>query len=376
MTSAPPLPVPVPDDVEALQQIHSFWNNGNQPAAIDLARSKANEGRAWAAALTAWLLAQQGQPGIVESVDWAITAARLGAPWQATHTFNNAIGYLPTYPQLAQRLPELLQWATPWQGGIDLIGHGWNVLAQGQPQTAAQIMMMTTPWPLTEPQWDALVRHAAERNTEVEQSAASAQEHLARLLDVIAQAQTQVEQQRDELTTNAKQAGLLVNSVIGEGAAALFDKAAERNKKDSRGAWRGGLVVLGIAAFVAVMPVVLNYVGAGAGYDAWEKIAVHIAATAALGTFAGVLLARGRSRDQAAQRASDLSTAMSTMINYSNQISDPAEKQRFMLTMGQAVLQAHLASGAGGSGKDDSTPNWIALAGALRQPTASAPTST
>ena len=131
-------------------------------------------------------------------------------------------------------------------------------------------------------------------------------------------------------------------------------------------AWLSGLAVLAVAAIVAVLPVILHYLHQGPKYSSFEQIAVHLVSTAALGTFAGVLLARARSRDQAAQRAHDLSTAMGTMISYSNQISDPVEKQRFMMSMGQVVLQAHLASGSGHSPKDDSMAGLVAIANLMR----------
>ena len=130
-----------------------------------------------------------------------------------------------------------------------------------------------------------------------------------------------------------------------------------------------GLAVLGAAALVAVLPVVLHYLNVGADYSPLEQIGLHLVSTAALATFAGVLLARARSRDQAAQRANDLSTAMGTMISYSNQISDPAEKQRFMTMMGQVVLQAHLTAGPKSAVKDDQVSGMIALAN-LVKPTA------
>jgi hypothetical protein len=115
-----------------------------------------------------------------------------------------------------------------------------------------------------------------------------------------------------------------------------------------------------------VLPLLLHYIGVGAKLTNNGVFTAHLAATAALGTIAGVLLARARGRDRAAQRASDLSTAIGTMIAYSNQITDEAEKQRFMLMMGQLILQAHLQQD--GSGNDDASANIGSLVNALRTP--------
>jgi protein-S-isoprenylcysteine O-methyltransferase Ste14 len=143
---------------------------------------------------------------------------------------------------------------------------------------------------------------------------------------------------RGDLETKAKQAELLVATVLSDATNALFKADAQRNAKESRFAWVAELVVLGLAAVVALLPVTFHYLRWGPKYSTVEQIGLHLAFTAALATFAGVLLARARSRDHAAQRANDLSTATGTMISYSNQIFDPAEQQRFMTTMGQLVL--------------------------------------
>src|SRR5690349_7393617 len=103
-----------PTEVELLQQVQQQWNNGNQPGAVELLRPLADSGRPWATALMAWLLMQQGVPGLEGSITYALRAAGLGMPWQAVHTFNNVIGNLPQAPQLADRLTELAAAGLPW----------------------------------------------------------------------------------------------------------------------------------------------------------------------------------------------------------------------------------------------------------------------
>lgn len=357
---------PDPNDVALIQQVFQLWGAGNQPAALEALRPRAEADQAWAAAFMAWLFLQQGVVGHPESVEWAIKAAELGAPWQAAQTFNNVVGNLPSNPQLAERLPDLLEWAAPWTGGIDLVGQSWNLLAQGQAEYAFRLLTTPSPWPLIEPQLAALAEQGKTRINELDQLLNVARQRRQDFDGTVTASSEAITKETDDLTTSAKQAGLLVKTVLSDATNALYKADATRNEKESRGAWTAGLVVLGLAALVAVLPVVLHYSHLGPTYSTAEVIGVHLASTAALGTFAGVLLARARSRDRAAQRAHDLSTAMGTMITYSSQISDPVERERFMTTMGQLVMQAHLTTGSGTKSKEDPLPGTLALVNALR----------
>lgn len=345
----------------AFTQAYQFWNQGNQDAALNLLRPRAKDGQPWAAALLAWLLMQQGSAGIDESITWAVRAAELGIPSQAFHTFNNAVANLVAVPQLMDRLPELFPWAASWHGGIDVVGQGWNLLAQGNAELGLQFMsVFPTAW-YPEP-----IAQATSRLQELNALVTAARTAQADVVSAAAEAHHGIQQARDDLETNAKQANLLVSSVRSGAVAEHFVKDAERNSKESRSAWIVGLVVLGAAAFVAVLPVVLNYLDVGPDYSSIEAVGIHLVSTAALASFAGVLLARARSRDQAAQRARDLSTAMGTMISYSGEITDPDEKQRFMTLMGQMILQAHLTAGSKSSGNDDSATQLLNAAGLIR----------
>jgi hypothetical protein len=367
MNPTPPNPFD-PNDVALVQQVFQLWNSGNQPAALDMLRPRAEANLPWAAAFMAWLLVQQGVVGHPESVTWALKAAELGAPWQAGQTFNNVVGNVGSNPQLAELLPELLKWAVPWMG-IDLVGQGWNLLAQGQPEFALRVMTTPTPWPLLEPQLSALAEQGKARVNELDELLATARQRRQDFDENITLSGGAVTKATDDLTTSAKQAGLLVTTVLSDATNAGYKADATRNEKESQGAWIPGLIVLGLAALVAVLPVVLHYFHVGPEYSTAEVIGIHLASTAALGTFAGVLLARARSRDRAAQRSHDLSTAMGTMISYSNQISDPVERERFMTTMGQVVMQAHLTTSSGTKSKEDPLPGLLALANALRSTT-------
>jgi multidrug transporter EmrE-like cation transporter len=373
MTVDFPIPSPAPEDVALVQQVQQQWNSSNQVGAFDLLRPRAEAGEAWAAAFMAWLHLQQGVPGFEESITWAVRAADLGAPGQVVHTFNNVIGQIATLPQLTNRLPELLQWAPFWSNGVDLVGQGWNLISQGHPEQGLRVMMLSSTMPLAmEPQLNSLAQQARVRVGELDDVVAAARSRRSEIDTAASEARASIDTARGDLETKAKQAGLLVAAVLSDATNALFKADAKRNARESRFAWVAGLVVLGLAAVVALLPVTLHYLHLGPTYSTVEQIGLHLASTAALATFAGVLLTRARSRDQAAQRANDLSTAMGTMISYSNQISDPAEQQRFMTTMGQLVLQAHLTSGSKQASKDESLSGMIALLNLIK-PAASAP---
>jgi hypothetical protein len=363
-----PETTPDPNDVLILQQVQQFWSMGDQDSAMNVLRPRADADVPWAAAFMAWLLAQQGAIGHAESIQWALRAARLGAPWQATQTFLNVVNSAPSDPSVAAELPALLRAGAPWMGGIDVIGQGWNLIIQGQPEVALRLFNTTIFWPSESAELDALTKQTRVRLSEFEKLVADAAQTRANFDTEVGTSKEEVTKATDDLTTSARQAGLLVSTVLSDSTNSLYKADATRNEKESKGAWRAGLVVLGLAAIAALLPVMLHYLKLGPEYSTSEVIGVHLASTAALGTFSGVLLARARSRDHAAQRAHDLSTAMGTMISYSNQISDPIEKEPFMMTMGQVVMQAHLSTGSGSKASDDTTSGILALTNAIRNP--------
>lgn len=359
-----------PGDAALLRQVHDHWISGNTSAAIHELRGRANQNCPWAAALTAWLLRQMEDPSLNESIDWAIKAAELGLSGQIGPTFAKVLAQLPEYPNLIHRLHDLLKWSSPGPDDVDLIYQGLNLVASGESDVALQVMSMVTTLPATNSQWNVFGQQIRERTDELAGILDDAREQRDSLGVSVKQAETAIDKARGDLETSAKQAGLLVTTISSDATNAHFKADAKRNEKESAGAWRWGLIILGAAAVVALLPVVLHYLNVGPRYSSGQQIGVHFASTVALASFAGVLLARARSRDQAAQRAYDLSTAMGTMISYSNQISDPVEKERFTTAMGQVVLQAHLTSGTKSGSKDESVAGMLALAN-LMKPAAS-----
>jgi len=312
------------------------------------------------------MMMQQGMPMLEESFTYARAAATRGMPWVAANVFNHAIGQIANAPQILEQTLEMARLAAPWAAGIDPVGQGWNLVAQGRPAEGIRLMSLAWPTPLFPEQWDAIATAAASKSVQLDEIVAKARSTSATLESEAAVSIAAIEKSQNDTETAAKQAGLLVTTVVSDATNSLYKSDAKRNADESKTAWLTGLAVLGLAATLAVLPVLSHYLGQGPKYSTTTLLGAHLASTAALATFAGVLLARARSRDVASQRSHDLSTAMGTMIGYSNQISNPAEKERFMMTMGQLVLQAHLAGGSSSGGGDESLSGAVALANLLR----------
>jgi hypothetical protein len=350
------------------QAVYQDWNSGHQDKALARLGQAADRGQPWAVSLMVWLLMQQGIPGYERAMPYARQAQVLGMPWVAANLFNNMIGNVSNAPQLLEPALALLSPGPVLTAGIDPVGQGWNMMSQNRPDVAVRLMATTASFPSSPDEWEHLMTAARTQSQGLSELVASARSMEAQVQAASMQSIESITKHREDLETKAKQAGLLVSSVNSEAVNTLFDADAERNAGESRTSWRWGIAVLVVAAAVAVLPLVLHYFGMGPDYSSAGLLGAHAGSTAALGAVAGVLLARARGRDRAHQRARDISTAMGTMISYSNQIQDEVEKQRFMLTMGQLVLQAHLQGDA--SPKEESLAGLAALLSVMRQPSA------
>jgi hypothetical protein len=356
---------PTPNDVALVQQVLQMWQQANQAEAIELLQPKLAEGEPWVDGFVAWLRMQQGIPGFEMAIPHALRAAQNGFPWVAFHLFNNIIGNIPNAPQLMAPALELARASMPWTSGIDPVGQGWNLIAQGRPEDGLRLIMLRLPVPFFPNDWAAVASNAQARLAELQSTAAEARSQKEQIEQAAAEAQEAMRKSTDEIKTSAGQAGLLITTIVSDGATSLYKAAAERSKKESQSSWTWGLWVLGAAAVVAVLPLLVHYLGYGPRYDTSALVGAHVASTVALASFAGVLLARARSRDISTQRNYDLETAMGTMVSYSNQIIDPAERQKFLMLMGQLVLQAHLSSGQSHS-SDESLAGLLALANLIK----------
>ncbi|MCX6397351.1 MAG: hypothetical protein NTV23_12755 [Propionibacteriales bacterium] len=370
MTETTSMP-PAPDGAaEIARAAFSRWQSNDQEGALGGLRDALAQGHDWAAVLLVWMLMQRGIPGFEEAVPYAQQASASGRPWAAAHLFNNMIGNVPNAPQLLEPAMSLLDHSAPFWTGFDPGGQAWNLLANGQVDAAVVMLNARSPYPPMPADLRLIVDQARRQSDGLNQLAARTHELVAAFDADAARGQELITRTLEDLVTKAQQAGLLVTDVNLKSVNALFDADAKRNEGESKIAYRAGLGVLCVAALVAVTPLFLHYLGKGADYSQSALLAAHAGSTAALAAVAGVLLARARGRDRARQRAQDLSTAMGTMIAYSGQIVNEEERQRFMLTMGQLVLHAHL-QGERGSAEDPMT-GLAALLTAVRGPAAPA----
>lgn len=329
--------------------------------------------------LLCFLYMQVGWPMIEHGVLYAKKALEIGFTVNATNFANNLFAYAANSPHMTELALELLDAPLSAPSGPDLAAQGWNLVAQGRTEDGLRVLSLKPQlFPQSAEAWRSVVgaaeQHAAQLNM-ILRSAQAMRDEVAR---VAAESSHAIQKSREDLETSANQAGLLVTSVNADATRQFFDDDAQRNEAESKSAWAWGLRVLGTAAAVAVLPLALHYVGAGPAYSTGALLGAHAASTGALATVAGVLLARARSRDVARQRANDLSTAMGTMIAYSTRIQDDGEKERFLMVMGQLVLQAHLTTGSSGGSREETLPGLVSLASALRDPrpgTPAAPSS-
>jgi len=355
---------PNSEDVAAAQEVFRAWQEGAQDAAIARLRPLADEGRPWALPFISWLYMQRGVPEMAQGIPYAKKAADLGMPWASVNLFNNLMGNAAAFPEGLESALELIAHSAAWWTGIDPVGQGWNLISQGRVADGVRLMSLRNP--AASHEWDALTEAARAQAKQVNAVLKSVTTLEAQVNTAAAAHQEAMEKARNDLETSANQAELLITSVTSEATGTLFKNDADQNEEESKTAWIWGLVVLAAAATVAVAPLILHYLGTGPDYSTGALLGAHAGSTAALATVAGVLLARARARDLARQRANDLSIAIATMITFSNQIKDEAERQSFMATMGQLVLQAHLTTSQQGHQTEESRAGLIALANQVR----------
>lgn len=356
---------PNEEEVTDAQAIFRAWQDGHHDQAVEGVRGWADLGRPWALSLIPWMYMQQGVPEMIKGIPYAKMAAALGMYWPSANLFNSLIGNAAALTDL-EPVMDLITSSGPWWAGVDPVAHGWNLIGQGRAAEGLRLMSLRSSIPATSQEWESLAESARGQLAEITGALNGARAAETGVSTAAAAHLEAMEKVRNDLETSAKQADLMVTTVTSGGTEARFQADANRNEEESKAAWGWGLVVLVLAATVAVAPLVLHYWGTGPDYSTGALLGAHAGSTAALAAVAGVLLARARSRDLARQRASDLSTAMGTMITYSGQISDDGERQRFMTTMGQLVLQAHLTTGPQGHQSEESLTGLLALLSVMK----------
>jgi hypothetical protein len=327
----------------AISESLQAWSDGRQDQAIDAIRPFADAEEPAALGLICWYLHQRGESGIREGVPYAKRAAAVGLPWPAQYLLGNMIGD----PQLREEVPSLVEalLAIGWTQ-VDPIGYAISPFQQGDRATALQIFDLIGPWPFPG-QWTEHVESGRRAIESLRSIAGEAQEELGQFHELITSASGDVDSERSRVSTQAGSVLELLKQAADGTIKAEFDREAATNATESRRLWLFGLTVLGGAALLAVLPLILHYFSLNT-LEGRDLLAAHFAPTVALGAVAGVLLGRAKARDRSRQRARDLSVALGTMVVYSGQIDDAQERQAFQREMGKAILEAHLRTEAVG----------------------------
>lgn len=156
-------------------------------------------------------------------------------------------------------------------------------------------------------------------------------------------ASQELEQAQEGFETRGRTLTRFLDELTNVAAEVEFQKQAEDYEKESKFFWKAGLFTLSVAACVALLPLLLNYLDRdGHDLDGQSFVSAHLAVALAFAAVSGVLLARARNRDRSRQRNRDLSVALITMFAYSEQIANDDERERFKHDMGRLVLEAFL----------------------------------
>jgi hypothetical protein len=321
------------------------WAQGDQAGAVEVVRPGADADDPASLALICWFLVQRGEPHWREGVPYAERALKAGYGFAVNHYWNNMFND----PGLRSRLPEFVQLGLhAGNFGFDPIAQAYSVWNQDRPTATRLVEIISGPpsgsegWPdfleRTRRDYDAL--QVASSSVTTLQSAA---------VEAIDAAVHDVESRRTDLETRTRQLLTLIEQTTNAQAQTFFDAEAKRYETEGRFLWRWSVGLLTAAAVFAVAPLVIYYVGSATGRH-WlvhqNLTTAHFAPAIALGTIAGLLLARARGRDRSRQRAQDLSVALGTMFVYSGQIADENERQAFLRDMGRTVIEAHLRQDA------------------------------
>lgn len=368
------IPTPTPEMVSLVREVYNLWQGGQQQDAIDRLNDQHEilSDDVWPRAWLLWLHSQQGEPGYRLGIPIAERLIEEGAGFLTWSFLQGMTTNLHAWPSLIEPALRLTRALSSWpmvNPIPDFIQPVWNLIGSGQDQAAAILLLATTMIPPATP-LSAIVDDANSRLAAIKKAAGRSQGQANRVSELAAEESSKIAKIVEDLKTKAQQAEILVDSVTSVAVNERFETTAKRNEDESKTAFKWGMWTLAAAVAVTALPLVLHYLGMGPDFSALQVLGAHASATLALGTLAGVLLSRARGRDRARRRNSDLATAMGTIIVYSGQIHDPEEKQRFMQTMGQLVLIAHLQVDQ--SGNEDSTIGLGTLLSAVRTPPANA----
>jgi hypothetical protein len=336
---------------EVAAEAMQLWQRGEQQQAVERVRPLADQGDLTALALICWFFHQMAEPQWRQGVPYMQKALKQGMPW----VLNYFLGNMLNDAALRRQLPEAFEAALAYGSQTDPIGHAAQAFQQGDLDTGVA-MLGTAAAPSLLPQhWPSFISRAEGHLAQLTTAARNVSRRRDEAIRSIEADESQVADHETALRTRTQQLVQLIEQTTNAQVQDFFDKEATTYEREAKRLWKRGVLVLSAAAAVAILPIVIYYVGKILGKQPFgndSMVTAHFAPAVALGALAGVLLARARGRDQARQRAQDLSVALGTMFVYSAQIADEAERQNFVRDMGRTVIESFLRADSPASERD------------------------
>ena len=322
------------------------WQSGQQQPAVEILRPLADLGEPVPLALICWFLHQMPEPFWRQGVEYAREALAKGMPW--VHGY--FVGNMQQDPSMAPEVGSF--YATAYRAGwpIDPIGTAVGMFQQGQqPAGLSVLATVEAPWPYPGA-WESRLQEAERHFKELKAAAGQVSQRRDEVVRSIDSSKTAIDGHETTVRSRTQSLVKLIEQLTNAQAQQFFEGEADTYAKEAKSLWTLGLRVLSAAAFIAVLPILLYYLGKVFSFEVFEGqniVAAHFAPAIALGAVAGVLLARSRGRDRARQRAKDLSVALSTMFVYSEQIEEGPERQTFLRDMGRVVIESFIRQDSG-----------------------------
>lgn len=318
----------------------------------------ADAGNPVAAALLAWFMHQQGEPGWRAAIPYAETAVRGGYPQAAGFVVGNML----SDPNLRAKALELARLAAPY--GLNYLDPLNQAISYSQQNDVGGVeAMFSLPWPGPFPieadQWSRAVDVAQSSSAAIESARREADDRRQSLANAAKELLEFFETSRTSIDSQSGRLKTLITQTTNAQASSFFDSEATAAESQANTTWNVGIGVVVFAAFLSLLPLIAHYshllFDHGVELSKSQTLGAHVTAAVALTAVSGVLLTRSRVRDRNRQRNRDLSVALNTMFAYGEQIDDPTERQRFIHDMGRTVIEAYLQQGSASS--DDGLQN-------------------
>lgn len=321
-----------PSEINAVVAAFEAFRTGEGHLVIPILVPLGNSAESWTQPLLA--LAYTKERATTEALQALRRSLDLGQRWSARQTIEELFTNINLLPapdmiEAARELSELAEIASregPQESPIPLIN---GLIGLGLKDQARQVVREG--WP-TGPRVSSSM---AEINAQDDQL----KERMRALTSSIEAAQ-------GELETKASVVLKLIEDARSGAVQAGWETQKSAREAEANNAWRGGLLVLGLAVAIAALPVVIGYCRDPAVTYGTAFITAHVTLAAALSGLAGVLLARARHRDELAVSADRFKTALGAMESYALSIDDRDARADFRNTLGRVLIEVYVGTSA------------------------------